>query len=926
MSESTKYCLKVVSDNKAAGDNHQRVIKYAQFITKFGQSPDANVVLKVNRDRICNKWLYCRSAVQVVNSKKQTENLCFDVGACSELNEEGDCVKPLDLNKSGISLTEQKFFSPDNISQLKNLSGLAKVGVEWPGGKKIFGYYDYAAMSPIGADINIPNSGFESGEVWPWEIKDKTIAAINVVNDLEDKTNKVLKITPNSNAPDGSYLNVQVPIGYLDTDYDYAISFGIKSSSQEKKNISVSLKLGSQGNYRRIQNFSISNYWQTVVLTAHQQGSQFVSNTGSTNDGYLVISSKKEAGNDFDSEFYIDNVSMKSILPVASGINRQRTCRLYPSATAPACNYTDLAGKQYRGWQGFCVEPDPKYFSLDSSKQMCLNWWPVDILPGETDIFGTDQQAGYSGRQPLYYCLEAEGNYPYYDHQVHGYCGGNCGWYDSDGNTQSFDVSNLNIYKDEILQVKINGVQIDDDSDEKWDDCGLANDDPDINPSVPIDSSNPNEKGTIILNEKNKEGWTAGFTNKRDDCPNGSYNKYAYLRTRSNGHKCGGDNKCNVMSARLKFDADNKLVDVIVKYEDGSGGTGKAKFDSITITFKGPRCDVLAQVVTPDGRNAAWSARVQKNGWAQENNLGYQYGQDYAPYGAAVVPAPVSDPSLWKKPLYVMPADTSSGMTEPYQVRAGSPYSVFRSIADSPNIGIAQCVAGSADKLGAQCKSNADCGYSLEGKGHGLCMGINLSEQAKSHLTGGYFMGKKNLSKLFAKSYRIWKWADTDKDGVMSYEEITGDPRFSWDITKNGGADKPEVVNIKVNDQNGKDAQGNPVKVEFKGPKKITLKFNAIVNENHLPMVAYRVDWGDGSTISQVGNLKIYPRTNPNKPHILFHTYKCANPGNDGKCHFIPKIQVQDNWGWCNNSAFDENTGSKCNGWTEFGGEVIVTE
>ena len=71
----------------------------------------------------------------------------------------------------------------------------------------------------------------------------------------------------------------------------------------------------------------------------------------------LNISSKKplaanETDNDFKSSFYLDNVSMKSILLVSSVENRARICRLYPSETAPACDYANPAGKEYHGWKG----------------------------------------------------------------------------------------------------------------------------------------------------------------------------------------------------------------------------------------------------------------------------------------------------------------------------------------------------------------------------------------------------------------------------------------------------------------------------------------------------------------------------------------------------------------------------------------------
>jgi len=75
--------------------------------------------------------------------------------------------------------------------------------------------------------------------------------------------------------------------------------------------------------------------------------------------------------------------------------------------------------------------------------------------------------------------------------------------------------------------------------------------------------------------------------------------------------------------------------------------------------------------------------------------------------------------------------------------------------------------------------------------------------------------------------------------------------------------------------------------------------------------------------VSQVNNLKIEARSDSANPHVLFHTYECLS----APCTYIPKIQVEDNWGWCNNGV----TGDKCpdrsdtaHPWQPFKGSVIV--
>lgn len=84
-----------------------------------------------------------------------------------------------------------------------------------------------------------------------------------------------------------------------------------------------------------------------------------------------------------------------------------RTCRSYPDADSMLCNYTDNSGRIFQGWKGYCLESDP------NNPRQCLMWYPVDALMGESSLFDKEP-AGYQGRTPLYYCLLAQGVYPYF--------------------------------------------------------------------------------------------------------------------------------------------------------------------------------------------------------------------------------------------------------------------------------------------------------------------------------------------------------------------------------------------------------------------------------------------------------------------------------------------------------------------------------
>jgi hypothetical protein len=74
-------------------------------------------------------------------------------------------------------------------------------------------------------------------------------------------------------------------------------------------------------------------------------------------------------------------------------------CRAYPDIDALSCTFQDAkTGELHVGWTGYCLERHP------SNPEWCLNWYPVDQIPGAPNVFGQDNAA--LTRSPLYYCEE----------------------------------------------------------------------------------------------------------------------------------------------------------------------------------------------------------------------------------------------------------------------------------------------------------------------------------------------------------------------------------------------------------------------------------------------------------------------------------------------------------------------------------------
>ena len=133
------------------------------------------------------------------------------------------------------------------------------------------------------------------------------------------------------------------------------------------------------------------------------------------------------------------------------------------------------------------------------------------------------------------------------------------------------------------------------------------------------------------------------------------------------------------------------------------------------------------------------------------------------------------------------------------------------------------------------------------------------------------------------------------------------------------------VSNVKINNSA---SNVNLTKNGF-----VNLTFNSKADSNQLPLVMYAVDWGDGESTVVTG-VEMRSRSNESNPHSLYHLYSywdLKSKYNSGvvsisctadQCTVKPKVQIKDNWGWCNNST----SMNDCGYWQAFGGTVVVKE
>ncbi len=1010
LTPNTKYQITVHAEDTDTG--------VAEASTSFVTLPqtankNTNVVLKVERDRVCDAWLYCRSAVTVKNAMNENQNLCFDVGLCNRLNPKTkECEVVANLGQLGITSANQTFDSPNLVyantlvadekeaaavvaeKKFKNLSGYSKVGMDWGGIKVVEGYKHYALMNTVGENFNVPNGNFELSDVWPW--KNNSLGEIGLMKDILHAGNNFLQVAVEKEqlaaltGTTEAYAGAMVPLGEIKATNDVVIAFNTRTDG-EAKNIRVAARTAAVNSgsvsFDDLYNttFTISGIEKQIVKKIDVQ----------LPAGYteLIFNQLRSdnVSNDFSKSFYIDNVSAQSVLHVqnAAGVNPEesyiaRMCRLYPSSSAPACQYTDWSGgKLYNGWQGFCVEPDP------GKPSQCLNWWPVDIIPGESDVFGNDPQVGYKDRKPLYYCLEAAGNYPFVRLTRGGRSdlnlntgamfykgvtncetnnGSNCGWPGDSGRITTIVKDELNLRLIDIERIVLEPV------------CEEGDDD------KHCFSKKANSNAYIVLDRAtNWEGFVCVGSNCHDA-------KYYF----SNEQHFWDNGTSMLNNTELCHNQAVDLFAVHAVFENGNftglqaglcnwWGTNNDDYGFVRYNvyfYLREPCDVLAEVIDPYGSGYPWSNKILANGWNDASNiLNYSYNQDYAPYGAAVPPAKDTNfPDRWTNPLFVQPPAVSSSYMAPYQVRAGSPFAINQKLQkyctnsgrlgqpcnnsnDCYTAGVIvpinvcleteksginyepTCIAGDDNSLGKACTEDSDCGFGLSGQ-TGTCMGIELSDGQKQKIAGDYTQGIQKLSNLFVRGLNVWYWyADENKySQVCSYNSGVdcGSPSDSnyatcvtlrdacWDKRATKGT-APSIDHLTVNSQSSGQVVGT-------GSIGVTIKFNSNVDLNQLPLTGLSVDWGDGK-INDIVNLHIAPHVynnNPtlNDPHIMTHTYTCqeggtgwvppTTGGQGGYCLFQPRVQIKDNWGWCNAGVRGTNSSICPAIWQNSGVDVKV--
>lgn len=97
------------------------------------QSPycDSNSIIKVERDRVCDEWLYCKTSLEIDDPNdvdgdgKTKEETCFEIGTCNELGDNGLCSGAIEKSPMNVTGDTPGY----GFEEFQNLSGFVTAGL-----------------------------------------------------------------------------------------------------------------------------------------------------------------------------------------------------------------------------------------------------------------------------------------------------------------------------------------------------------------------------------------------------------------------------------------------------------------------------------------------------------------------------------------------------------------------------------------------------------------------------------------------------------------------------------------------------------------------------------------------------------------------------------------------------------------------------
>ncbi|MFH1228303.1 MAG: hypothetical protein V1701_10440 [Planctomycetota bacterium] len=436
-------------------------------------------------------------------------------------------------------------------------------------------------------------------------------------------------------------------------------------------------------------------------------------------------------------------------------------------------------------------------------------------------MFGDEEQAGYTGREPLYYCLETQGRAPYDNLDPGGKNQGAWCLETSPGGTHCKSDTYWAIFATNYNFAVCNWGGA----------CDAANVcvwgfpcDPAENPFITLFGQTM-AYSSLVATDPNYHLWEDEiYYAHADDLYNfanswlwewdwyGSEMHEAFSKTEggvtisrevSGGRIAwrmrwtGGD----TMDASMVFECINpdgtnknctindrgRLAGYAIWGDDKTGDPEEDSVEGASWSLTIHRRDVCTKVVEvaeTGGENMAWADRLNTSGYSPEG-LNYSLlDTDVSPYGGTVTRD--TDPEDWNMPLLAEVPDTYNfNASTNYQARSGSPYACIgnctkKTCSGGPNSSqhcrnYSDCVEASSlpdgvcTGVGSCSQTDLGCDADMDCPADEKCIGGSGSQRGAQLVLSwpnntNSFYAEQRLRRLFAQSYGLWQWQGWDNE------------------------------------------------------------------------------------------------------------------------------------------------------------------
>ena len=378
----------VLSDTYLPGKNSDlsKVTKVQPIDLK--EKNDANIIIKVKRDRECAEWLQCASSHSVFDDVAgKWKSVCDAVGVCSQSNISNDA------NDISVNNCEKFVDTSDSAGKVLTEQDYAQRDITWEG-------KDWAGYSILGKfianEFSQVNVGTDAKPVWTLA-KKIDCGGVNCLANSADNTSCILaKLpVPCGKSSTGTCINgvcLQnlngTPIKSIDLEtvsqncraYPEKDSPFPNSVTIKKSNEFISTNRCSEGENGTQANLCECDYSKVSYGESNSKRYfDFTHVTDNTTKGVCV-------GGENDGKFCSDKLQCPD----------PGDCQIHKKDT------------QIVGWRGYCLEEDLSR-TLFGDKEMhpCLSWFPIDTLSGARDINYQHKEAGFEAQIGGTYCYKA---------------------------------------------------------------------------------------------------------------------------------------------------------------------------------------------------------------------------------------------------------------------------------------------------------------------------------------------------------------------------------------------------------------------------------------------------------------------------------------------------------------------------------------